>query len=494
MTIADLNDAVTVAGRNGEHDIIDLGGINFVLTNELVLRSDGGRGLVLRDGTLERSDSAEPFRLLRLNAVPEHAKKSERPVIIDAVKFRNGQLVHSDPINESLGGGGILSNRTTLISNSTFMNNRVLGNLSGGAISHTQVLQVSKSHFINNEAIPADDVQTSEGGAIAAKREGNLYIAHSYFFGNSADHGGAVHAGQHAEAVNITRSSFDTNTAWKLGGAVWTNVGKEVMRVSNSSFTANHAPDGGGAIYTQALYASVQLKHLTFANNESNRRRGGAIRAMIPRDGSTVSLINSILTNNSGGNCGDTQGGELQFYNSTNNLVDDKSCGATGITEIDTNATVFDGELNYYGGSVPTIPIFTGGPANNHVPREDCMPFDSRDIPRLDNGDSADEFCDAGAFEFVPLEQIDYDGDNVRDFRDNCINDSNSLQSDIDNDGLGDACDTRDDRDSDGDAVPNFGDNCLNVDNFLQLDTNRNGIGDACESKDDYAMSMPPYR
>ncbi|TMG04229.1 MAG: hypothetical protein E6I03_01645, partial [Chloroflexi bacterium] len=53
----------------------------------------------------------------------------------------------------------------------------------------------------------------------------------------------------------------------------------------------------------------------------------------------------------------------------------------------------------------------------------------------------------------------------------------NPTQSDIDGDGIGDACDP----DRDGDGVPNASDNCPNDANPTQTDSDGDGIGDACD-------------
>lgn len=79
----------------------------------------------------------------------------------------------------------------------------------------------------------------------------------------------------------------------------------------------------------------------------------------------------------------------------------------------------------------------------------------------------------------------DQDGDAVPDDRDNCPDRANLTansialvpQSDLDDDGIGDACDD----DYDGDGMLNKNDNCPAISNSDQKDTDGDGIGDPCD-------------
>ncbi|MEM7291966.1 MAG: lamin tail domain-containing protein, partial [Pseudomonadota bacterium] len=75
----------------------------------------------------------------------------------------------------------------------------------------------------------------------------------------------------------------------------------------------------------------------------------------------------------------------------------------------------------------------------------------------------------------------DNDGDGIGDSIDNCPQVPNPSQSDINDDGFGDACD----HDDDGDGVDDELDNCPANHNSDQRDTDGDGTGDACDTTND---------
>ncbi|RMF75485.1 MAG: hypothetical protein D6738_03755, partial [Acidobacteria bacterium] len=88
--------------------------------------------------------------------------------------------------------------------------------------------------------------------------------------------------------------------------------------------------------------------------------------------------------------------------------------------------------------------------------------FDQDGVPG-DDGDGTADPCTGGA---------------TADCDDNCPSDENASQSDVDADGIGDACDS----DADNDGIENISDNCILVANADQLDADNDGTGNACET------------
>lgn len=78
----------------------------------------------------------------------------------------------------------------------------------------------------------------------------------------------------------------------------------------------------------------------------------------------------------------------------------------------------------------------------------------------------------------VPPTPTDTDQDGIPDYSDNCIFVPNPDQIDLDNNGIGDACEISDE---DEDGVPDEDDNCPSIANEDQSDLDDDGLGDVCD-------------
>jgi hypothetical protein len=238
--------------------------------------------------------------------------------------------------------------------------------------------------------------------------------------------GGLYNAG----SVTINRSTFNNNVASigpcvgacrAHGGGIY-NTG--TLIVNNSTFDGNgtfvncsiNCSSSGGGIYSGGI---LEINNSTFSGNSSGitpckalcGASGGAIAGTGTISNSTIAgnsapsyggidggtLQNTIIANNSGGNC--TGGVTSKGYN----MSSDDTCNLGGPGDRN-NTNPKLGPLQYNGGPTQTQALLVGSPAIDAGNPSGCrdsngnlLKMDQRGMPRPDKEDIGG--CDIGAYE-----------------------------------------------------------------------------------------------
>lgn len=395
---ADLISAVNAANNTPEADTI-------VLTTHVTLTApadshptygDTGLPPITSDLTIEGQgytlarDSAAPvFRSLRVTAGKKltlfnltitggsassgGALYNEGSVTVNHVTFFANTASNQGGAAMTTG----LNNSLTII-NSTFANNSAAN---GGAVyaDASNALTITASIFSGNSA-------SGNGGAIDSLNGTMLTFAENYLTGNSAASGGGLYSNG---SLTIRNSTFSQNNATGDGGGLL-NLGSLV--ISNTTFAENSAGGNGGGLSNLGS-AAVTIIHSTFAANSAGG--GGGLH----QAGSGLSVTNTLVAGNTGGNCLDNATISASF-----SLADDSTCPGFTIS-----STINLGTLADNGGATRTIALNSGSSALDTATKTLCSvvpvsSFDQRGAPRGLDGDHVPDSpqigdCDVGAFE-----------------------------------------------------------------------------------------------
>jgi hypothetical protein len=217
------------------------------------------------------------------------------------------------------------------------------------------------------------------GGAIF-NRQGTLTIKSSTLSGNKAPVGGAIY---NSGPVSITGTTFVGNSSGnEVGGAIYNSF--DTINVTNSSFFNNSA-FSGSAIVTAT---TVNVVNSTFSGNDAASGPQGGALYNIPSG--TLNLQNSIVANNTGGNCTTATFGGAPVTDGGRDITwPDTTCPGLNV---DPNL----GPLTKNGGPTLTFALQPGSPAVDAIPPvgAGCPPTDQRGISRPQGPG-----CDIGAFE-----------------------------------------------------------------------------------------------
>lgn len=201
-------------------------------------------------------------------------------------------------------GGAAANLGSMLVVNSTFSQNSAGSD--GGAISNDGKLTTINTAFVNNSAVGA------AGGGIANTARGSLFIVHSTFTGNHADHGGGGIA--NFGTATIGSSTFSNNSAsipFGNGGGILSGRGS--LSIYRSTFS-NNVADAGAGIYVDT--AQVLVENSTLSLNHADRNGGG-----IANSGGTLRIERSTFSGNTADNAGGGISNEIGFWGDPAKLI-----------------------------------------------------------------------------------------------------------------------------------------------------------------------------
>lgn len=163
-------------------------------------------------------------------------------------------------------------------------------------------------------------------------------------------------------------------------------------------------------------------------------------------------------------------------------LVDDLTMNEDTVGTRNLSATDIDGDpLRYLVDVAPTSGDLSVDPATGRATYTPVANFSGTVTFSWHASDgSLETAIDSVSIIVIPVNDDD-DGDGILDLSDNCPIVANPDQSDLDADGLGDACDL----DADGDGIANTADNCPQNANADQADFDGDIFGDLCDTDAD---------
>eukprot|EP00210_Caulerpa_lentillifera_P003958 g3777.t1 len=191
----------------------------------------------------------------------------------------------------SIGGGVLCSNNSTLLISDTIFENNLAFN-GGGLFVFSSNVNISDCTFEENDA------DEGNGGAIYSHHNSSLDISSSRFLGNRGYRGAAIYSEDtfmmtilnssilenrcsqscsvhiSGGTVIIRECKFHKNRARQTGGAFC--AGAANVTLDNSSFIGNNATSNGGGCAFRSK-SRVQANNLTFRNNIAFDNDGGGI-------------------------------------------------------------------------------------------------------------------------------------------------------------------------------------------------------------------------
>ena len=318
--------------------------------------------------------------------------------------YFNLEIIGSGAKTTIVDGGGVNSQVVVVgsepkvpvkLSGMTFRNGA--GEEDGGGIYNCFGTLTVIDSIITGNRITSGNGSYGYGAGMYNCPSSTLTLINTTISNNSALIGGAICKGG---TLTIIDSTISGNTAREQMGGGIANYG--TLTVTNSTFTGNTAHRSlvgslAGGILNGGLFQSsgtLAINNSTFSGNVARGGKGGGIFNV---KGSTAVLQNSIVANNTGGNCSG------RLTSNGYNLSSDGTCNFNGTGDLnDTDPKL--GRLRNNGGATETFALLPGSPAIDSGKPNGCtdsnghlLKTDQRGEPRPDKEDSGG--CDRGAYE-----------------------------------------------------------------------------------------------
>ncbi len=282
----------------------------------------------------------------------------------------------------TLGGGpAIYSRDTNIILNDSVITGNFAMSGGGGIVINGDDITLNRSVISDNLGVSGGGISEGGGGYVKV----NFY--HSVASGNSATYdGGAIKAGR----VILHQSTVSNNTAGHEGGA----ISSFAFDSYQSTLSGNTSSASGSVWDDISLTAdSISIVESTITNNTTTgTSNAGALDILGNGGASTLTLVNTILSGNTGtqGNLffHDVSGGSLTV-NATNSLFGDPASEITGSSSgvyLNPSNNPDLGPLNHNGGLTQTHRPNVYSPATNSGSNAAVTePFDQRGFTRIVN-------------------------------------------------------------------------------------------------------------
>jgi len=318
--------------------------------------------------------------------------------------YFNLEIIGSGAKTTIVDGGGVNSQVVVVgsepkvqvrLSGMTFRNGA--GEEDGGGIYNCFGTLTVIDSIIKGNRITSGHGSFGYGAGIYNCPSSTLTLINTTISNNSALIGGAICNGG---TLTIIDSTFSGNVARQHEGGAIANYG--TLTITNTTFSGNIARPSllgslAGGILNGGLFQSTGTLAINNSTLSGNVARGGKGGGIFNVKGSTAVLQNSIVANNTGGNCSGT------LTSNGYNLSNDTTCNFDSAGDLN-NTDPELGRLRNNGEPTKTLALLPGSPAIDSGNPSGCtdgkghlLKTDQRGKPRPDKEDAGG--CDRGAYE-----------------------------------------------------------------------------------------------